>query len=109
MEKKEEKKKGKKNSISLKITDVPNFELHHIIYYMDNLAVSLSDVINIILLLGKYHSHCAKFKNLKPSFAGFMNDLKLLLLFVFFMALKKVKSVEIACKISSDISINSLF
>lgn len=66
--------------VSLKITDVPSLELHHIVYYMDNLAISVSDIINIIIvLLGKYHIHCAKWRNYRPSFSGFINDFKLFL------------------------------
>ena len=70
--------------ISLKINDVPPFELYHIIFYMDHPALSVSDTINIIILLGKYHIHCAKWRNTKPSFPAFINDFKLL-----FSSLKK--------------------
>ena len=63
------------------------FELHHIIFYMDHPALSVSDTINIIILLAKYHIHCAKWRNTKPSFPAFINDFKL-----FFSSLKKLKN-----------------
>lgn len=43
------------NWISLKMNDVPSFELCHMIFYMDKLALSASDIINIILLLLFYY------------------------------------------------------
>lgn len=58
-----------KKWISLKINDVPCFELYHIIFCTDKLALSVSDIIiNIILLLGKYHIHCAKWRYCEPAF-----------------------------------------
>lgn len=50
-------KKINKKWISLKVNDVPHFELCHIIFFMDDLERSVSDIIHIILLLGKYHIH----------------------------------------------------
>lgn len=55
---------------------------------MDHLALSITDTINIIILLGKYHTHCAKWKNSKPSFPGSINEFKLF----FFHHLKKIKA-----------------
>lgn len=91
------------NWILLKINDVPSFELHHIVYYMDDLVL-FSEVINIILLLGKYHIHCAKWRSCKPSFPGFINEFKM-----FFLSLKKVQPSKIVSKICSDIAQNLLF
>lgn len=89
------------NWVSLKMSGIPSFELHHIMYYMDTLDVSVSDIINIVLLLGKYHIHCAKWRNYKPSFPGFINYFKL-----FFSALASLKSWKIARKLYLDIGQN---
>lgn len=51
---------------------------------MDYLNSSICDIVNMIILLGKYHIHCSK--NSKPSFVWFRNDFKL-----FFFQLKKKK------------------
>lgn len=93
-----------RNWLLLKITDIPTFDISHILFYMDNLNTSVSDMINIILLLGKYHLHCSKWRNSKPSFNWFLNDFKL-----FFLSLKKMHSSRIAKKISIDFSNLLLF
>lgn len=44
---------------------------------MDSLTSSVSDVINIILPLGKYHIPCAKWRDCKPSIPVFFSDFKI--------------------------------
>lgn len=41
-----------KNWLSLKIEDIPSFEISQSFFYMDNLNSSASDIINIIILIG---------------------------------------------------------
>lgn len=92
-----------KDWISLKIKDVPPFELYNIIFYMDHLTMSVSDIINIIILLGKYHIHCAKWRNSKPSFSCFINEFRL-----FFSSLNMIKN-KYTKKLSLDFSRLLLF
>lgn len=91
-----------KNWLSLKISYVPVFEFSHILLYADNLKSNISDMINIIILMGKYHIHCTKWRNSKPSFLWFIHDFKL-----FFLSLKKLHSSK--RKICRDISEFLLF
>ena len=72
-----------RNWLLLKV-HIPTFDISHIFFCMDNLNASVSDMINIILLLGKYHLHCCKWRNSKPSFNWFLKDFRL-----FFLSLKK--------------------
>ena len=83
----------------LRIDDIPVFDISHIFLYVDNLKADISDMINIIILMGKYHIHCCKWRNGKPSFDWFLNDFKL-----FFLSLKKIDSSKMAKKICDDIS-----
>lgn len=69
--------------IILKVQPVA-FNVWHILLYMDNLIVEISDMINIIIPMGKCQIHCCYSRNTKSSFASFMNELRM-----FFVALKK--------------------
>lgn len=89
--------------VSRKINDIPQFDVSDVIFYMDNLHPSVSIVINIIILLGKYHIHCSKGRNSKPSFIWFLNDFK-----QYFMLLKKLKLSK-SVRICDDISNFLLF
>lgn len=89
--------------LSLKINDIPQFSISDIIFYMAKQHPSVSTVINIVILLGKYHIHCCKWRNRKPSFTWFINDFK-----HYFMSLKKLKSSRFAT-IYDDISHLLLF
>ena len=64
------------NWLSLKIDNIPNLTLPHILFYMDNIDSSVSDLVNMIILMGKYHIHCSKWRCSKPSFVWFINDFK---------------------------------
>ncbi len=44
--------------LSPKIEGIPTFDLSHILFYIDTLDSSICDVVNMIVLLGKYHIHC---------------------------------------------------
>ncbi len=46
------------------------------IFYTDTLDSSISDLVNMIVLMGKY-TYCGKWRYSKPSFVRFINDLKL--------------------------------
>lgn len=92
------------NWLSLKIDNIPSFNLSHILFYMDNVDPPSSDLVNMTVLMGKYHIHCSKWKSSKPSFLWFINNFKL-----FFSSLKNVQSSIIARKMYSDISKQVLF
>ena len=90
--------------LSLKIVGVPVLTLPHILFYMDDVDSSVLDLVNIIILMGKYHIHYSKWRSSKPSFVWFMNDFKL-----FFSSMKKIKSSVIARKMCSNTSQKLLF
>ncbi len=92
-----------KSWICLKIEDVLPFKLYDIILYFEHPTLSVSDIVNVIILLGKYHIHCAKWRNSKPSFSCFINEFK-----VFFSSLKKLNN-KLAKKLSLNISCLLLF
>ena len=60
---------------------------------------TVSDIINIIILLGKYHMHCAEWRNSKPSFSCFINEFRL-----FFSSLNMIKKNKYTKKLSLDFS-----
>ncbi len=70
--------------LSLKMNDILTFDLSHILFYIDTLDSYISDMVNMIVLVGKYHIHRSKCSNSKPSFLWFINHLKL-----FFSSIKK--------------------
>lgn len=90
--------------LSLKMNDIPKLEISNIIFYIDTIDKSVSLVVNVILLLAKYHIHCCKWRKMKPSFQCFLNDFKL-----FFVSIKKIKSNNSAKKLLADISKYLLF
>ncbi len=53
------------NWLSLKIDDIPTFDLSHL-FYVNTLDSSI-DMVNMIVLMGKYF-HFSKWSNSKPSF-----------------------------------------
>ncbi|XP_024122537.1 uncharacterized protein LOC112143031 [Oryzias melastigma] len=73
--------------INLKL-DIPHFSISDVLIYMENLDISLVNLINIIILLGKYHIHCCKWRGNKPSFSCFLNEFKL-----YFKSLKCIKKL----------------
>lgn len=73
--------------LSFKINDILQFNISDIIFYIAELHPPVSTVINIIILLGKYHIHCCIWRNSKPSFSWFISDFK-----HYFMSLKKLRS-----------------
>lgn len=83
--------------LSLKIDDLQPFFIPHILFYMDNINSSISDLVNIVILMGKYHIHCCKWRSVKPSFLCFINEFKL-----YCLSLRKLKS-KVAGKILKDI------
>lgn len=93
---------GIHNWLSLKINSIPEFVLSHVTFYMDTLHPSVSDVINILILWGKY-IHCSKWRNSKPSVTWLVNDFK-----QYFMSLKKLKCSK-SVRIFNDISQLLLF
>lgn len=64
-----------RNWINLKM-HIPPLEMLHILLYMDNLDSSSTNVINIVLLLAKYHIHCCKWRGTTPSFPCFLNEFR---------------------------------
>ena len=46
-----------KNWLSFRLNDLPALTTMHILFLMDNLSPSISDIINIVILLAKYHIH----------------------------------------------------
>lgn len=54
-----------KDWLSLKIDGVPLLDTVENLYFVENLDLSVSDLINVIILLCKYHIHCSKWKNSK--------------------------------------------
>jgi len=66
---------------------------------MDNVDSSVSDLVNMIILMGKYHINCSKWR-CSPSFVWFKKIIKKF----FFTSLKKIKSTKIARKMCIDIS-----
>lgn len=83
----------------LKLTNIPAFKIYHILYYIDNLDSPISDLVNIIIILGKYHLHCSKWRGGKPSFPRFINEFK-----SFFLSPRKIQSGNMSIKICNDIS-----
>ena len=79
--------------LNLKL-NLPAFKISHIILYMDNLDTAYSDLVNIVIPLGKYHFHCSKWRGNKPSFTCFINESKL-----YYKSLKMVKDMNVAIKI----------
>ncbi len=91
-----------KDLLSLKLDDIPNFNVWPILFYMDNLNVVISDMIDVVILMGT--CHCCKWRDSGPSFMSFMNEFKM-----FFMALKKLYTCKLAKKINADFSHFLLF
>ncbi len=80
------------------MSNIPVFNINHILFYVDGLDNSISDIVNIVFLLAKYHIHCCKWRDSRPCFEHFMNKFKL---FYFYLRLLKKFG---APKISSDMS-----
>lgn len=53
--------------LAFKFDNIPSFMYLDIIYFMD-----ISDVVNLIIILGKYHIHTCKWKGNTPSFTAFI-------------------------------------
>ncbi len=51
-----------------KFNEIPIFNIYHILYFVDKLSPSISNIITIVILLGKCHIHCSKWRGNKPSF-----------------------------------------
>ncbi len=66
-----------KKRLSFKLDDIPNLDLSSNLFYVDNLNFVISDMITVIILLGKYHTLCCKWRHTKPSFVAFMNEFKM--------------------------------
>ncbi len=84
--------------LTLKMANIPVFNINHILFYVDGLDNSISDIVNIVFLLAKYHIHCCKWRDSRPCFEHFMNEFKL-----FYSSLRLLKNCR-APKISSDMS-----
>ncbi len=80
------------------MSNIPVFNINHILFYVDGLDNSISDIVNIVFLLAKYHIHCCKWRDSLPCFEHFMNKCK-----VFYSSLRLLKKFG-APKISSDMS-----
>lgn len=48
-------------------------KIPQVLVYTDNLTKEISDKVNIIIIMGKYHIHSCKWKNQKPSLTWFIN------------------------------------
>ena len=59
--------------IGNKIENITPFDKHQILLYKDNLSKEFSELVNIIIVLGKYHIHSSKWKNKHPSIVWFKN------------------------------------
>ena len=57
--------------ISLKIV-ITRFTYTDVVYFMDNLEKNISDTVNLIILMGKYHIHCCRWNKTTPSFSIFI-------------------------------------
>lgn len=88
-----------RNWLNLKMSNIPVFNINHILFYVDGLDNSISDIVNIVFLLAKYHIHCCKWKDSRPCFEHFMNEFK-----IFYSSLRLLKN-GCALKISSDMSV----
>lgn len=44
------------NWLSLKMDNIPTFNLSHILFYMDNIDSSVSDLLDMIIMMGKYQN-----------------------------------------------------
>lgn len=95
--------KDVRNWINLKLS-IPPLEVSHILLYMDNLASSSSMVLNIVLLLAKYHIHCCKWRGNTPSFPCFLNEFKM-----YYCSLITLKNWKTAIITSQSISKLLLF
>ena len=53
--------------------------LFFLLLYNDNMNnnSSVSDMVNMLIIMGKYHIHCSKWRDPKFSFECFINDLKM--------------------------------
>lgn len=89
--------------VSLKL-NIPSLCFTHILLYMDNLSPFTCNIINIVLILAKYHIHCSKLKGNQPSFSCFINAFK-----ACYSALHKIKDWNFAKTITQQISKSLLF
>ncbi len=83
--------------LTLKMSNIPVFNINHILLYVDGLDNSISDILNIVFLLAKYHIHFCKWRDSRPCFEHFINEFN-----IFYSSLRLLKFR--APKISSDIS-----
>lgn len=65
------------NWLSTTIENIRPFEMNHILIYKNDTAKEISNMINIIIIMGKYHIHACKWKNQRPSLIFFKNELNI--------------------------------
>ncbi|XP_054865756.1 uncharacterized protein LOC129348729 [Amphiprion ocellaris] len=80
--------------ISLQIPNVPPFILNDVIYYMDNLDLTISDTVNFVIVMGKFFIHTCKWRSSTPIFAVFLNYFS-----------EYFKSLKFACDINRKSSV----
>ena len=73
--------------LSLKIDGIPSPNYIDFIYYLDNLDSNVSDCVNLVFMLGKYHIHCSKWCGSSPNFIVFMSSFT-----KYFQSLKLIKN-----------------
>ena len=64
--------------LSSTIQNISPFDMNQILIYKNDTAKEISDTINIIMIMGKYHIHACKWKNQRPSLISYKNELKIL-------------------------------
>ncbi len=52
------------------------FNKFHVMIYMNGLSKEISKMVNIIIIMGKYHIHKNKCKNSRPNIVCFKNEIK---------------------------------
>jgi len=60
--------------LSVKMETVPPIALQDVLFLKCDLNLHFIDVVNFVLLMGKYHIHTCKWKKCKPSFNIFLCD-----------------------------------
>ena len=58
-----------------KIDNITPFKKDQVLIYNENVPPKMSDLINIIIVLGKYHIHSCKWKGRLTSLMCFKNEL----------------------------------
>ena len=70
--------------LSSTIQNISPFDMNQILIYKNDTAKEISDTINIIMIMGKYHIHACKWKNQRPSLISYKNELKILFSSLYF-------------------------